>query len=317
MWGNFQGWVISAFLAFVIVGTLFWLFAVSRVSAPTDLTKDPANLAAVALPVAPEDAWELATQEGDAAGPYNQAIDAWDVNTELAAKKFDANPTGEPPKSISLLIDARHYKEMNLFAKDPPSVINYDSRHERLENLAGAGKYANLAGLSLHLHNKNQDAKKYLEAAFALGRHLYHERLIDEEYEDGVSLMAGATAAMLQIAPKGSKLFDQLTEFDKGRNDYDGKHMTPIRRAITSADPRVLETYAGDVFVFAKEAKEPMWRVEATLKLGRYRFDAGTFGDQVGAVRAIHDLLKDPDPRVVAAATAARDLTIEQYRMIH
>jgi hypothetical protein len=33
-----------------------------------------------------------------------------------------------------------------------------------------------------------------------------------------------------------------------------------------------------------------MWRVEATLKLGRYKYDAGTLGDQISAARAVRQL---------------------------
>jgi hypothetical protein len=60
-----------------------------------------------------------------------------------------------------------------------------------------------------------------------------------------------------------------------------------------------------------------MWRVEAILKLGRYRFNAGRIGDQRNAIKTIKDLLThDPDPVIRAAAQAAHDLTLEQYRMM-
>jgi hypothetical protein len=60
-----------------------------------------------------------------------------------------------------------------------------------------------------------------------------------------------------------------------------------------------------------------MFRVEAILKIGRYRFDAARKGDQLAAPRVLRRLADDPDPVIQAAANAALALTLEQYRTIH
>jgi hypothetical protein len=84
-----------------------------------------------------------------------------------------------------------------------------------------------------------------------------------------------------------------------------------------SADAPRIAANAGDVIRFAKMAKERMFRVEAILKLGRYRFDSARGADQLAAPRILGELEKDPDPVIETAAEAALGLTIEQYRMIH
>jgi hypothetical protein len=85
---------------------------------------------------------------------------------------------------------------------------------------------------------------------------------------------------------------------------------------IISNDQATLEQYAGDVFYFARHAPERMWRVEAIMKIGRYRYNAGRVGDQRSAIKVLKELSNDPDPVVRAAANEAQELTIEQYRML-
>jgi hypothetical protein len=60
-----------------------------------------------------------------------------------------------------------------------------------------------------------------------------------------------------------------------------------------------------------------MFRVEAILKLGRYRFNSARAADQLAAPRILKTLEADPDPAIQTAARAAQGLTVEQYRMIH
>ena len=66
----------------------------------------------------------------------------------------------------------------------------------------------------------------------------------------------------------------------------------------------------------AKNGPDLMWRVEAEMKLGRYRFNAASRGDQLATKKVLTALDADPSPLVKTAATQAHDLTIEKYRMI-
>ena len=126
-----------------------------------------------------------------------------------------------------------------------------------------------------------------------------------------------AARAMIQTATKGSEVYDNLSDFDRQFSAYQDNRVMPIWAVLSSVNQDVINRTAGDVLVFARVSEEPMWRVEATLKLGRYKYDAGTLGDQISAARAVRQLTLDHDPNVAAAALAARDLTIETYRMIH
>ena len=74
----------------------------------------------------------------------------------------------------------------------------------------------------------------------------------------------------------------------------------------------------GDIFEFAQKSPEPMWQTESVLKLGRMVYmDSVTPGDQRGARRVLKQMADRADlaPAVHTAAVAARDLTLEKFRM--
>jgi hypothetical protein len=308
MFGNLQGWLISVVLAAVILTPVAWVVRMSRLSPPSGIGRDPANLAVLALPVDPDEVCPIFTSDEDAGPFYIRAIAAWSDDAERAAQAFVQNPTGPLPDSLQCLVDARHCQRMTLFSTDLESVVNYDSDHPKLEAIFAAGRWSFKAGLSLKLHHQPDAAGPCLEAAFALGRQLYRERIIFDECEKGLSLMADSATAM-DTGP--------LNNFSSRMDDFTAQRILPIWQVISSVDQDVVYQTAGDVAAFAENSAERMWRVEAALKLGRYRFNAGTLGDQLGAARVLRRLESDPDAAVAAAARAGLDLDIQTYRMIH
>ena len=59
-----------------------------------------------------------------------------------------------------------------------------------------------------------------------------------------------------------------------------------------------------------------MWRTSAILAIGRMRYNTPRRGDQLAAPRELKAWTTDPDPAVRAAANAASNLTLQQYRML-
>jgi hypothetical protein len=308
MWGNLQGWLISIVLAVLILTPVAWLVRMSRLSPPSGIGRDPANLAAVALPVDPDEVCPIFTSNEDAGPYYAQTIANWADDADRAAAAFAGDPRGPLPAALQFLVDARHCRQMTLFAADLPAVISYDSDHPKLEAISSAGRWIFKAGLSLGAHHQPELSKTCLEAAFALGRQLYRERIVFDECQKGLSLMADSAAAM-NTAP--------LNRFSSQMDDYTAQRLLPIWQVISSIDQDVINQTAGDVAVIALNSQERMWRVEAALKLGRYRFNAGTLGDQLAAARILRRLETDPDSAVAAAARTGLTLDIQTYRMIH
>jgi hypothetical protein len=311
MFGNLQGWLISAVLAALILTPVAWLVRMSGLSAASGIGRDPANLAAVELPVDPDRVCPIFTDDEDAGPYYARTVAAWSDDAERASQAFVQDPTGPLPEALQNLVDARHCQRMALFSADLAAVVNYDSDHPKLEALLSAGRWICKAGISLNTHHQPDAARPCLEAAFALGRQLYRERIVFDECQKGLELMADSAAAM-DADPGGA-----MSDFSKQMDDYTSQRLIPIWQVISSVDQSVIDQTAGDVAALAQNSHERMWRVEAALKLGRYRFNAGTLGDQLGAARVLRRLESDPDAAVATAARAGLELDIQTYRMIH
>jgi hypothetical protein len=311
MWGNALGWVISLL---IVVATATGLVLFQRhladLTPTTDLVRDSAMLAPVALPVAPDAV--LAPRDACDAGPlYRQAIERV-LSDRDAYEGFAVNGRDSQEASqlaaLELLSRASACSRMALFTSAPAEVVNYGPK-PALQALRLAGSCAIRLGLLLAREAKPEEAMEWYQAAFALGARLYEERLVLDELLAGLELMSAAARAMGEKNAQAQSFLNGYQEFDRAR-------LQPLRRAIGSIDPGVIATHSGDVFYIARNATERMWRVEAILKLGRLRYNAARVADQQAATRALEQLSDDRDPIVRAAANAARNLSIEQYRML-
>ena len=170
-----------------------------------------------------------------------------------------------------------------------------------------------------HARKKEFDeARKCLQASFVLGYHLYQQRLSRMQLSAGLGLMAQSAIVLKQIENvQGNKeAADRYDKFVADYQQYYKERIEPLERVITSIDPKVLARHVGDVFVLAEKSSERVWRVEAVLKLGMYKYYTNTPGDRRAARRMVRSLLNDPDPAIQTAALAANELTREQYRTI-
>ena len=311
MWGNALGWTISLLIvAATATGLVLLERHLADVTPTTDLVRDPAMLAPVALPVAP-DAVVVPREACDAGPMYRQAIDLVLADRD-GYERFAADGRGSAEArslgALEALASARPCSRMTLFAAAPAEVLNYGPKPE-LQAIRVAGFCAIRLGLLLNREGKSDEAMKQYEAAFALGARLYEERLVLDELLVGLELMSAAARAMGEANAQAPRFLSAYQEYDRAR-------LQPLRRAIGSIDPGVIATHTGDVFHLARSAKDRVWRVEAILKLGRLRYNAARLADQQAATRALDQLIGDADPVIRAAANAARNLSIEQYRML-
>ena len=137
----------------------------------------------------------------------------------------------------------------------------------------------------------------------------------------GLELMAESSAGLSRLLQKSnqSSRAAEFHAFDQSRTEYYNQHVLPMLKVLQSIDANVVGEHAGDIFYFARNCHERMFRVEAIFAMGRMKFFAGEngrIGDQRGAVSELKRLSNDPDPVIRRAATEARDLTIEQYRFL-
>jgi hypothetical protein len=315
MWGNVLGWCISLLMVASSVCGIVWLDRSARmVSNRTEFSRDPNNAAAIVLPISPSTLVDM-SDPADAAPIYRGAIDdyaqTWLMYDQFARDGRLSDVDSLP--AVESLTAATHNASAKLFAPNPSEIINFRNEKSALDALRTLGTCAIRLGQLIE-KDQPQKAIQLYEAAFSLGAKLYQERLTYAEFDIGLTLMAKSATLISLSDPSRA---DAARRFNDARQNYVKDQILPTLRIISSIDQNVLEQHAGDVFYFAHSAGDRMWRVEAILKLGRYRFNAGRVGDQRSAVNVLQQLRDDPDPVIRAAARASLDLTEQQYRMLH
>jgi hypothetical protein len=312
MWGNRLGWWISACMMACAAALGLWVWSAVAITAPTDLSLNAQNMA----PLMPPISIVAFDQPGDAGDSYRAALLAYDDSND-AYTQFMGKPLGNPPQAMQLVLDATHLSGMSLFTNDPAKIVNYDTDQASLDSLKGLADTMDGAGVRLKQLNKLADARRYFLAVYAMGFKLMSERLTYQEYSTGLGMAETALDGLSECESENSPHWTDLQQAKTALADFDAQRVTPIYQVLVSVDQQTIADNAGDIFAFATKSQERMFRVEAVLKLGRYRFDAARKADQMGASRYISRLSGDSDPAVRTAAAAGRDLTVEEYRMIH
>jgi hypothetical protein len=320
MWVRHLRWHIFGASLVLLMAVLWAAYRLTAVSAPTALTIPPTNLARLQLPPLPPALASIITSAGDDAGPhYRQATDAYLAKRStydpiLRGRKLPPEQVRQLPVLL-LLLHAAPCRQMHLFAARPEQVVRYRPA-EAVAPIETVGRIAIAAALSL-AKSDPQQARRYYEAAFALGAKLCEERLIYEELTAGLGLMTASAQGLLKLdqSAGNQQSADATAAYIQSCLNYDRDRIKPIIAAIRTIDPAQMDRHAGDVFVFASDSQERLWRVEATLQLGRIRFGVARRADQRGAAALAAKLAADTDPAVRAAACAARDLTLGDYRM--
>jgi hypothetical protein len=314
MIGNLPGWILSAFIAAVGGFGLYLGSQPPTVSLPSGVF--PNLLSKVSLPIDPKTAAPTPmTGDCDAGEKYRAAINEFQANRSQYDKWYqDAGKAASAkPHAVELLVEAADCARMDLFRKSPSDVVTYDAEPASMEAIERLGAMAVQRGMLLR-KAKPEDARRYLSAAYALGYHLYSERLAFREFTAGVNLMVDASKYLAELEgdPGRATLIQNFaSSADKYKTDQ-----LKLYGVINTTDGEVLRRHGGDAFALARGSPEPMWRTAAILALGRMKYNTPLRGDQLAAPRELKVWTADPDPVTRAAATAASNLTLEQYRML-
>jgi hypothetical protein len=314
MWGNRLGWGISGVILMMIAGAVYLLAESVAATPPTDLGRNPANLAALDVPMPPPDLFPEPADNTDAGDVYRQFIHVYESDPKAADDFQRASNASASipavPELAEVLTRATTSKRMSLFATSPGEVINYDEK-PALDDLDQAVSSA--ARIALIVGKKDPaKARPYLDGLMALGRHLARERVRYEELRIGLAAMEMAADNIASLQPTSAR-GQSAAAFSARIKDFRKQHIDPIWPALGTIDKDKLEQHAGDIIVFAQSSQERMWRIEALIAMGRFKLSTGV-GNQTAARRALHTLVNDPDPRVAMAAVAARDVTRETLR---
>ncbi|HEX3358447.1 MAG TPA: hypothetical protein VHS31_15850 [Tepidisphaeraceae bacterium] len=317
MWGNTVGWFIALVMLCILIFAMHMLNQIGQISEPTSFGKDQTNLGVVQLPTPPQKLVEM-DENFDARAIYRSAIADYEANRYVYERYAEAgNPIDAKLPGLKDLVDATHAQTAKIFADDAGDIVRYDDK-PALDALVKIGHLATRAALMVQADNP-KEAQALFEGEFSLGAKLYDERLTVEEFSSGLELMSESAAGMTRLLRKTDQVdrATQFHDFDEQRKRYYNEHVLPVLKVLQSIDAQVVSEHAGDIFYFARNSNERMYRVEAIFMLGRLKYfvgDDGRIGDQRGAMQELKRLSQSPDPVIRQAASEARDLTIEQYR---
>src|SRR5687768_15130341 len=317
MLGNLRGWMISLAIA------CFFGLVIYTQGRPGTVSESTGKLvkltAATKLPADPKPLVADGTHDCNAGDLYRQAIE--DYTAKKAEYERVLRVQGPPfreaaqqLKGVQMVLDAAKCAKMDLYASNPKDVTNYERSRPGLEALQTIGQIVNRLAASMAKEDAKR-ANEYAEALFLLGRRLYEERVVFQEYTVGVDLMANAANTMAkQTLAADEARAEQMAAFVKDVQNYTGEHFTELWTKISGLEePGKMLPMPGDIFDVATNPNvDPMWRAEAALKLGRMRWMKSVKGaDQRGANHTLRLLAEDPSapPGVRAAAAAGRDLT--------
>lgn len=335
MFGNMQGWIVSAVMLGLTVGLIVWKGQPEGRSKPTGQLKTAMVSADIKVPDNILAILPKGTRDADAGDVYrrlaasvagkSRMYDLQQGDFMRAKKKRTMLKQVEP--EMDLLIEAAECNRMTLFKDKPEEVVNYKNRKPILDELNDIAKVAvTVAGIYATADpdkaNSKPDnpekARKLFGAVFHLGRFLAEERVIFAQYRIGVDLMDNGAGMMGKFGGVDKTSKDELDIFSQSIR-LGAKYETVVRVLTGIPEEGKLMALPGDIFDLALNSKEPMWQTEAILKLGRMRYMSGVkYGDQRDAAVVLAELAarNDLPPGVKRAAIAARDLTIEQFRMI-
>ncbi|CAA9431502.1 MAG: hypothetical protein AVDCRST_MAG64-3528 [uncultured Phycisphaerae bacterium] len=329
MFGNKEGWALSVAIV-ALVGLMLWKFDMLTAPAMAAPSGQFRNLRApIALPVKPADALPgVMTEDLDAGDLYWKAIKVYQASPETYDKAQPRYTTRlDKLPAIDLLVEATAANRATIFMRKPATLVNYGYPGPEMEALYNLGRVANSIAFSSQADGDEARTKKYAYACFSLGAKLYDERLIHGELDAGIKLMQTAGDSLATLARKQGNEAEaaKWKQFTDATSRYYTTEIQELVRKVLGAGAIDLRKHSGDVFELALHNPDRMWQVEALLKIGRYKYEmGGTLGDQIWANRLLHeparhglpDFTNHKDPAVARAATIARDLTVEELRMI-
>jgi hypothetical protein len=317
MWGNALGWTISFFIVAATAAGIVYVQSTDRPTPPTALVADSQNLDEVELPIDPASLMPQLTGQADATELFRRAAAAYQSDPVT----YDRAAEGEIPDdfdtlpAIAPLLDGAMARGTVVLADAIEETVTFKPR-ARLTALRVLG--AGVIRAAMYREKSNPaEAVRLHTAAFALGAKMCDERLVFGEFIGGLDLM-GQAASRLQKLERDPARAQQFAAFVDAQRTIIAPRLNPVWQVLGSVDPGVISTHAGDLRVFAKDAKERMFRVEAALALGRTRFSATNPRDRSAAVKLLTELASgaEQDAIVRQAASAAKSMTADDYRQL-
>ncbi len=177
--------------------------------------------------------------------------------------------------------------------------------------------YTVLSGMAIASVDQAQfeRARKIMQDIFVLGHHMVAERARVDMVRKGLYIQSAAVGGLITLHNRSGRTdklaLSRLKEYQDAladlRDFYDAK--TRIVWTLSNVSP-------GDIFNIAANDADRSFRVQAILYLGVLRYNALNDGDVRWANKLIERFSDQDDPLIRAAAKAAAELTVEEFRTV-
>ncbi len=335
--GNKVGWILAGVLTVGLLGVIAFKMFVPSPSEPSRAMLQSAtmDLAIVDFPIRNVLGWEP-SESGNAGDDYARAVRLLnEKRSELAqsGRNLDEilDGTFSPPepvldtlKKIDAFIAAGSRKKtMRYTLVHTPAKLGVYFIHPFMEDLCSHRNDPEPPSLSLSLeilgrvYVARRDyaaAESVFQHELMLGRHMMEERSLAGMIELGLRVQDRALDGLGSVYDS-----DALNRPDrvKAVNGY----YNALKDAWAAYDTkarllRKVSPNPGDVFYLIKNDKDRAWRAQGLLTLGIVRFTSRKRGDASKTASLLEKFASGKDPIEAAAAKAAKNLTVEEFRQL-
>lgn len=328
MFGNGPGWVISAILLVAAGWFIFHMHELDQPSPPGEFGRNAGTYSAK-LPMDPRSLLQMdGTKDGGS--DYRAALDIYQKSPS-AYDRLAKRGTGEPSETllseakpgIDKLINATNCGTAHIFEGHEDLLIDAEGAKLELaaEQLTKLGTVLEIVGGHYATKGQNEQATRYLKAELTLGIHMYEERLTVEELRGGLGMIASA-CWMLRVADPDrkadyEKLYKENAKVTGGIEKISSYIKRLDKQDLKTGRAVEVENFTADMRAVATtEACDRVWRVQATLALGRMKYNAARYGDRGETMRVLRRLQKGSDPVLALAAKVAEEQTWPQLQNI-
>ena len=322
--GNRLGWILAGalFVGVLMIVAIHFALPRSQPDQPGKLKDEDFKLIVPSAPATLVLA-RLPDGAGNAGEDYRKAVELYSASkSRMQAAMESADPSGLPADVVETLERiAAHVsagagkKQMQYAFVAGPSLIEISYHDPVSKDLFDLGEDLGLLTAYYVRREEYAKAEKVLLDQFTLGLHMMNERSRADAVRRGMTLQAEAVGNLAGVlrdrggehAKKIPSLREYLDSLNTARSAYDDK----IEVIWTPAPNPV------DVFAVIEKDEDPSWRVEAILVLGILRYTQADRSETVRRIERLLDEYASGGGKIeAAAAKAARDLTIEDFRVL-
>jgi hypothetical protein len=319
--GSKLGWIIAGALVLVVGGVLFSKLVLGPdPSEPTRVSQAPGFLELHRVEMSPAAVvGSEPSRAGNAGEFYAQAVTHYEKNHYHLQPYLssDDRELRRPDLDIferlaELAAQGAQRQNMEYTFIYTPKGFKVGLEYEPAIQLGRVARALSRLGRHYYARGEYDKAEKVFADAFMLGYHMDRERSRTAMATEGMNIQVLAAGDLKKVRAKAGRdglrasTDEYLSKLGSVRSFYTGK----------MRDYWTIKPKAGDAFNMVANDKDRAWRIQALLDLGRVRFGSSNRGDIKHAEELLAQYANDPDPLIAAAAKAARELTVEEFRAI-